>query len=250
MQASLAARRNSSGFLLTMARPSSRQRLLNAARELFVRQGITQTTTRQIADLAGVNEVTLFRHFGTKQGLLLAVFGELGVFSGIADLPLKADPAPSQGSGLQAILLRYVHTCFRALADNPELVRSLVGEAGLYSEEHRRALRLGFSQAQEQLTEYLRRFPNSELQSVEPDRLYAAVGVLHVMILGAAMLAVTAELPSVGADGAEPSVEGQLSDEKSKKSEKSAETARIPPLLQACVELWMAGVTRMTEPTP
>lgn len=58
------------------------------------------------------------------------------------------------------------------------------------------------------------------------------------------MLAVTAELPSVGADGTEPSVEGQLSDEKSKKSEKGAETARIPPLLQACVELWMAGVTQ------
>lgn len=234
-----------------MARPSSRQRLLNAARELFVRQGITQTTTRQIADLAGVNEVTLFRHFGTKQGLLLAVFGELGVFSGIADLPLKADPAPSQGSGLQAILLRYVHTCFRALADNPELVRSLVGEAGLYSEEHRRALRMGFSQAQEQLTEYLRRFPNSELQSVEPDRLHAAVGVLHVMILGVAMLAVTAELPTVHADGAEPSVEEQNEEKPAdKQSEESAETARIPPLLQACVELWMAGVTRMTEPTP
>lgn len=229
-----------------MARPSSRQRLLNAARELFVRQGITQTTTRQIADLAGVNEVTLFRHFGTKQGLLLAVFGELGVFSGIADLPLKADPAPSQGSGLQAILLRYVHTCFRALADNPELVRSLVGEAGLYSEEHRRALRLGFSQAQEQLTEYLRRFPNSELQSVEPDRLYAAVGVLHVMILGAAMLAVTAELPSVGADGAELSAEKQ--EEEKPADEKPGETAeptRIPPLLQACVELWMAGVVNL-----
>ncbi|MGY4591304.1 AcrR family transcriptional regulator [Thermostichus sp. MS-CIW-40] len=228
-----------------MARPSSRQRLLNAARELFVRQGITQTTTRQIADLAGVNEVTLFRHFGTKQGLLLAVFGELGVFSGIADLPLKADPAPSQGSGLQAILLRYVHTCFRALADNPELVRSLVGEAGLYSEEHRRALRMGFSQAQEQLTEYLRRFPNSELQSVEPDRLNAAVGVLHVMILGAAMLAVTAELPTVHADGAEPSVEEQNEEKPAdKQSEESAEPDRIPSLLQACVELWMAGVTQ------
>ncbi len=209
-----------------MARPSSRQRLLNAARDLFVRQGITQTTTRQIADLAGVNEVTLFRHFGTKQGLLLAVFGELGVFSGIADLPLEADPTTAQGSGLQAILMRYVHNCFRALADNPELVRSLVGEAGFYSEEHRRALRLGFSQAQEQLTEYLRRFPNSELQSVEPDRLYSAVGVLHVMILGAAMLAVTAELPPDNRDPSQP----------------SAETSGIPPLLQACVELWMAGV--------
>ncbi|MFT0814594.1 TetR/AcrR family transcriptional regulator [Synechococcus sp. OH20] len=214
-----------------MARSSSRQRLLDAARELFVRQGITQTTTRQIADLAGVNEVTLFRHFGSKQGLLLAVFGELGVFSGIADLPLQGDPASFQGSGLQAILLRYVHTCFRALADNPELVRSLVGEAGFYSEEHRRALRLGFSQAQEQLTQYLQQFPSSEFQSVEPERLHRAAGVLHLMILGAAVLAVTAGLPSSG--------EEKLSHGRSS----NAESEPIPDLLQACVELWMAGLT-------
>ncbi|MCF2970682.1 TetR/AcrR family transcriptional regulator [Synechococcus sp. Nb3U1] len=212
-----------------MAYSSSRQRLLNAARDLFVRQGITQTTTRQIADLAGVNEVTLFRHFGTKQGLLLAVFGELGVFSGIADLPLEADPTTAQGSGLQAILMNYVNNCFRALADNPELVRSLVGEAGLYSEEHRYALRLGFSQAQEQLTEYLRQFPNSEIRETNPNRLYSAVGVLHLMILGAAMLAVTAELPSDSRDPSEPAAENQ----------------GIPPLLRACVELWMAGIARM-----
>lgn len=218
-----------------MARSSSRQRLLNAARELFVRQGITQTTTRQIADLAGVNEVTLFRHFGSKQGLLLAVFGELGVFSGIADLPLQGDPASSQDSGLQAILLRYVHTCFRALADNPELVRSLVGEAGFYSEEHRRALRLGFSQAQEQLTQYLQQFPGSEFQSVEPERLHRAAGVLHLMILGAAVLAVTAGLPWSG--------EEKLSHGRSS----NAEGEPIPALLQACVELWMAGLTDMKK---
>jgi len=215
-----------------MARPSSRQRLLNAARDLFVRQGITQTTTRQIADLAGVNEVTLFRHFGSKQGLLLAVFGELGVFSGIADLPLEADPASSHGSGLQAILLRYVHTCFRALVDNPELVRSLVGEAGFYSEEHRRALRGGFAQAQEQLTNYLQQFPSPELRSAGPARLHAAAGVLHLMILGAAVLAVTAGLPS----GCEEKTSSEQSDE-------SGKISRTPELLQACVELWIAALT-------
>ncbi|NJK64654.1 MAG: helix-turn-helix transcriptional regulator [Synechococcaceae cyanobacterium SM2_3_1] len=66
---------------------TTRQRLLNTAKELFARQGITHTTTRQIAEAAGVNEVTLFRHFKSKQGLLLAVFADLGVFRGITDLP-------------------------------------------------------------------------------------------------------------------------------------------------------------------
>ena len=67
-----------------MAPLSSRERLLRAAQVLFLSQGISHTTTRQIAQLAGVNEVTLFRNFGNKYGLLLAViqatttFRELG----------------------------------------------------------------------------------------------------------------------------------------------------------------------------
>ena len=43
---------------------------------MFSRQGITATTTKEIAEQAGVNEVTLFRQFGSKQGLLLAVLQE------------------------------------------------------------------------------------------------------------------------------------------------------------------------------
>ncbi|MEN9229666.1 MAG: TetR/AcrR family transcriptional regulator [Thermostichus sp. DG02_5_bins_236] len=212
-----------------MAHSPPRQRLLNAARELFVRQGITQTTTRQIADLAGVNEVTLFRHFGTKQGLLLAVFADLGVFSGIADLPLQNQPSGNiEGSRLQSILLNYVHNCFRALADNPELVRSLVGEAGSYSPAHRRALREGFLQAQEQLRDYLYKFFPPNRASPEPDWVGRAAGVLHLMILGAAVLEVTAQLPT-GSEKPEPSSTPPLED-------------GIPPLLQACVEVWMASM--------
>lgn len=48
----------------------TRQRIITAAMRLFGRQGYSQTSTRQIAAEAGVNEVTLFRHFGSKKGLL------------------------------------------------------------------------------------------------------------------------------------------------------------------------------------
>jgi AcrR family transcriptional regulator len=49
-------------------RNATQQRLIQAAIQLFLAQGVTETTTRQIAELAGVNEVTLFRNFGNKQG--------------------------------------------------------------------------------------------------------------------------------------------------------------------------------------
>lgn len=39
---------------------------------LFARIGYARASTRAIADEAGVNQVTLFRHFGNKKSLLLA----------------------------------------------------------------------------------------------------------------------------------------------------------------------------------
>jgi AcrR family transcriptional regulator len=50
----------------------TRERILTAARDVIGRKGRRGATTREIADVAGVNEATLFRHFGTKEALLLA----------------------------------------------------------------------------------------------------------------------------------------------------------------------------------
>ena len=53
--------------------PGTRQRLMEAARAEFSEKGIEAATTRGIAVRAGCNEVTLFRHFESKQKLLAAV---------------------------------------------------------------------------------------------------------------------------------------------------------------------------------
>lgn len=57
----------------TPAKPSvhghGRRLLLTAARELFAEKGYNGTSTRDIADRAGVSEPMLFRHFGTKPKL-------------------------------------------------------------------------------------------------------------------------------------------------------------------------------------
>ncbi|HKV17668.1 MAG TPA: helix-turn-helix domain-containing protein [Mycobacterium sp.] len=47
----------------------ARRLLLDAARELFARKDYRSTTTREIAENAGVTEYLLFRHFGSKAGL-------------------------------------------------------------------------------------------------------------------------------------------------------------------------------------
>jgi AcrR family transcriptional regulator len=51
----------------------TRERLLDAALATFSRDGIRGATTREIARKARVNEVTLFRHFKSKEQLLGAV---------------------------------------------------------------------------------------------------------------------------------------------------------------------------------
>ena len=53
--------------------PATRQRLLTAAAAVFAEKGLVGATTREIASQARVNEVTLFRHFQSKENLLAAV---------------------------------------------------------------------------------------------------------------------------------------------------------------------------------
>lgn len=48
----------------------TRSIILNAAVEVFSQHGFRGSTTRRIADAASVNEVTIFRYFGSKEALL------------------------------------------------------------------------------------------------------------------------------------------------------------------------------------
>jgi AcrR family transcriptional regulator len=55
------------------AAPSARERILNAAYELFSRRGIRAVGTDEVIDRAGVAKATLYRHFAKKNDLVLAV---------------------------------------------------------------------------------------------------------------------------------------------------------------------------------
>ncbi len=51
----------------------TRSRILQAAQRLFASQGFDGTTTRDLAQAAGVAEGTLFRHFPNKKAILVEV---------------------------------------------------------------------------------------------------------------------------------------------------------------------------------
>ncbi|TVP64411.1 MAG: TetR/AcrR family transcriptional regulator, partial [Nodularia sp. (in: Bacteria)] len=51
----------------------TRTRILQAAQKLFASKGFDGTTTRDLAQAAGVAEGTLFRHFSNKKSILVEV---------------------------------------------------------------------------------------------------------------------------------------------------------------------------------
>jgi AcrR family transcriptional regulator len=79
----------------------TRERLLQAALELFLAQGFEATTAAQIAARAGVTQMTFFRHFPTKAAVLIGdpydpVIGEM-----IRREPPGADPITLAARGVR-----------------------------------------------------------------------------------------------------------------------------------------------------
>jgi AcrR family transcriptional regulator len=65
-----------------------REDILDAAAQVFAQHGFRGSTTRRIAEAAGVNEITIFRQFGSKEAMQ-----HLTQSNGLASLPdVPSDP--------------------------------------------------------------------------------------------------------------------------------------------------------------
>ena len=80
--------------------PDARERLETAALDLFVENGYEETTVAQIAERAGLNRATFFRHFADKREVL---FGGEDVLAGLfGDAIRGASPDATLTECLQA----------------------------------------------------------------------------------------------------------------------------------------------------
>lgn len=98
-----------------------RDKLLSAALRVFEESGSRGATTRRIATEAGVNEVTLFRHFGSKSALLseaLQVAARQNLVTGLPAEP--RDPA--------AELTGWCRTHLAHLRRARSMIRTCMGE--------------------------------------------------------------------------------------------------------------------------
>src|ERR1700736_4625762 len=102
----------------------TRERLLDAAAQTFSRDGIRGATTREMARVAGVNEVTLFRHFKSKEQLLRAVL-QRGLASEVAIM----DQHSSWKENLRESMEKYARHYFSHLERKKGIARAFLAEA-------------------------------------------------------------------------------------------------------------------------
>jgi AcrR family transcriptional regulator len=106
----------------------TRTRILESAQRLFARQGYEGTTTRALAQDAGVAEGTLFRHFDSKKAILVEVATQ-GWVDILTDLLTELSELGSYKAISQVMQRRMLH-----LRENADMLRVCFLEAQFHPE--------------------------------------------------------------------------------------------------------------------
>ena len=100
------------------------QRILEAALKVFSRDGVSGATTREIARVAKVNEVTLFRYFKNKNELLRQAL----LCSAARYEQIFAEASLDSTDDLRRTVRSYAQAYANKLRENEDLVRTFMGE--------------------------------------------------------------------------------------------------------------------------
>src|SRR4030065_436982 len=108
------------------------QKLLAATLKMISLKGYLGTTTREIANAAGVTEVTLFRHFGSKENLFEEMLNRYSFLPELRELlPELENNSFDYKDGLIIIGTRFIET----LKERKSLVRIMTCEIQVYPEK-------------------------------------------------------------------------------------------------------------------
>ena len=106
----------------------TRETILDAAARVFSHHGFRGSTTRRIADAAAVNEVTIFRYFGSKAALLQEAVKGLDVSECKNSLPHDPVDPLNELATWSSVLVAHLTTrssvirkCMGEMEERPEL---------------------------------------------------------------------------------------------------------------------------------
>ena len=112
---------------LRMNREDRRAQILDAAMSVFVEKGFTASTTLEIAKAANISEVTLFRHFASKQEIFLAGIEPI-LFN-----TLEGSISLSVNLGPREMLENILFERISLISGNCQVIRLVLSEAHLLS---------------------------------------------------------------------------------------------------------------------
>jgi len=115
-----------------MSKPSTEERLLEATLRLISERGYLGATTREIAQEAGVTELTLFRHFGSKEKLFEEVLNRYTFLPRLRKLLPELEEL-SYGEALRLVGIRFLET----LKERKPLIMIMLSEMNIYPDKIR-----------------------------------------------------------------------------------------------------------------
>jgi AcrR family transcriptional regulator len=157
---------------------SVRDQLIEAAARLYAEAGYRGATTRRIAGEAGVNEITLFRHFGSKDALIREAISR-------ADTLLAPDVAlPESPRDPFREVRDWARAHLADLRGRRSLIRTRMGEVeahpGIFSAENSPP-----AAAAKALSRYLRRLRESGAAKAPFDEVAASTMLMGVLFADA-----------------------------------------------------------------
>lgn len=101
----------------------TRDKIVAAATSLFAARGFKGTTTRMIADLAGVNEALIYRHFPNKEGLYTAIIERK--IDKLASLLERLRRGAEATESPRSVLREIAREMFTSVEHDPQFLRLL-----------------------------------------------------------------------------------------------------------------------------
>jgi len=129
----------------------TKERLLGATMKLVSEKGYLGATTREIAHQAGVSEITLFRHFGSKEKLFEGMLGQYTFLPQLKELRPQLNELPYEDA-LLTIATRFLLT----LKERKSFIKIMFSEMNHYPSKIRKVYNDTIDETRATLADYFR----------------------------------------------------------------------------------------------
>lgn len=157
-----------------MPKVDTKEKLLQACMKLISEKGYLGATTREIALEAGVTELTLFRHFGSKEKLFEQLLSSYTFLPRLKELLPELDTLPYE-EALTLIAVRYLSS----LKERKAMVKIMFSEMTIYPEKIKTVYNKFIDEIRATLATYFKSMQKKDLlRTISPEaasRMFLAI---------------------------------------------------------------------------